>query len=197
MFPRRRQDSHSFLSSSTFQYFPVIGHVQRFVFCQQEAQLIPLGLWGSKTRVLGAASVNTEGSREVCGGSSVRAVHSKKIMIKMQDCGTHPSRWVSDTTGHALATAPCAAALLLPWTVLIIDPLPKTTWSHILFSLLLPSLIFPHPPPSKNQVLCKLESWKEVQKSEFKLEGDAEDLELIYWESTFPLINILLCQLVP
>lgn len=66
--------------------------------------------------------------------------------------------------------APCAAAFLCPLhTVLIIDPLLRTPCSHILFSLLLPSFIFSHPPPSKYQVLCKPESWKEVQRSEFKL----------------------------
>lgn len=85
-------------------------------------------------------------------------------------------------------------ALLRPLhTLLITDPLLKTTCSHILFSLLLPSLIFSHSPPRKNQVLCKLESWKEVQKSDLKPEGDAEDLELIYRESTFNILINILC----
>jgi len=88
-------------------------------------------------------------------GNHFRAGGLQKIMILEQDCVLYPSQLM-------FGTILSASARLCPLlTAFITDPSLKIICSRILFF----SFSF---LPSMRQVLCKFESWMEMQKSEIE-----------------------------
>lgn len=95
-------------------------------------------------------------------GNHFRAGGLQKIMIQEQDCVLYPSQFMFGTKGCDLIIVPSAPARLCPLlTAFITDPSLEIICSRILFF----SFSF---PPSMHQVLCKFETWMEMQKSEIE-----------------------------
>ena len=101
-------------------------------------------------------------------GNHFRAGGLQKMMIQEQDCDLYPSQLIFGTKGQDLTIVLSASALLCPLlTAFVTDPSLEITCSCILFF----SFSF---PPSMFQVLCKFESWVEMQKSEIERYRDMQ-----------------------